>query len=84
MYNVHKNNAKKTCKSTINIYLKTVNPYDIIKIQIAIDCNKSNIYKSKVVVLQVTIKVVLKHDRITGMKKAAETARNISRGAAKT
>ena len=41
MYNMHKNKPKKTCKSTINIYLKTINPYDIIKIQNAIDCKKT-------------------------------------------
>ena len=83
MYNVHKNKSKKTCKSTINIYLKTINPYDIIKTQTAIDCKKQNIYKCKAVEMQMTIKVVLRHDRITGLKKAAETARNISREAVK-
>ena len=42
---------------------------------------KQNIYKCKAVEMQMTIEVVLRHDRITGLKKAAETARNISRGA---
>ena len=41
---MHKIQSKKTCKSTINIYLKTGNSCDIIKIQTAIDCEKKNIY----------------------------------------
>lgn len=38
IYNMHKNKTKKTYKNTTNIYLKALNTCDIIKIQIAIDC----------------------------------------------